>query len=94
MRNSQSFSYKFNTIFCSLIFHISLPRLGYFSYKKGNLIKKFSHSKCDGERDQRNAHFRNTSNSIQNLWEKNTEVLVISKGLKFPWDDRKGIQIL
>ena len=31
---------KFSTIFWSLIFHISLPRLGYFSYKKGNL--KFS----------------------------------------------------
>ena len=34
---------NFTTIFWSLIFHMSLPRLGYFSYKKGNL--KFSHSK-------------------------------------------------
>ena len=30
-------------IFWSFIFHISLPRLGYFSYKKGN--QKFSDSK-------------------------------------------------
>ena len=29
--------------FWSFIFHISLPRLGYFSYKKGN--QKFSDSK-------------------------------------------------
>ena len=35
--NFRSLSYKFPTIFWSLIIHISLPRLGYFSSRKGNL---------------------------------------------------------
>ena len=43
MYNFRSLSNKFTTIFWSLIFHILLPRLGYFSQKKGN--QKFSDSK-------------------------------------------------
>ena len=35
--NFRSLSYKFPTIFWSLIIRISLPRLGYFSSRKGNL---------------------------------------------------------
>ena len=35
--NFRSLSYKFLTIFWSLIIRISLPRLGYFSSRKGNL---------------------------------------------------------
>ena len=41
MYNFQSLSNKFATILWSLIFHISLPRLSYFSQKK----QKFSESK-------------------------------------------------
>ena len=37
MYNFRRLSKKFRTIFWSLIFHISLPSLGSFSHKKGNL---------------------------------------------------------
>ena len=47
-------------IFWSIIFPILLPRLGYFSYKKGNL--NFRIRECDGERKRKNSHFRNTLN--------------------------------
>ena len=40
MHNFRSLSNKFLTVFWSLLFHISLPRLSYFSYKNGKL--KFS----------------------------------------------------
>ena len=36
MCNFRSLSNKYPTIFLSLIFHISLPRLGYFSVGKRN----------------------------------------------------------
>ena len=51
--------FKFNTIFWSLIFHISLPRLGYFSYKKGNLIKKL-HPKSLGKKYWSPCNFERT----------------------------------
>ena len=41
--NFRRLSNRFPIIFWSFIFHIFLPRLGYFSYKKGN--QKFSDSK-------------------------------------------------
>ena len=62
MCNFQSLSNKFRTIFWSLIFHISHPRLDYFSNEKGNL--NFRIQKCDGERNQKTFHFRNALNCI------------------------------
>ena len=60
----------FPTIFWSLILHISTPKLGYFSYKKGNL--KFSDSKMWWREESKNSHFRNTLNCIWNFRENNT----------------------
>ena len=47
----EAMSYNFPTIFWSLILHISLTRLGYFSSEKGKL--KFLIQKCDGQRNQK-----------------------------------------
>ena len=41
MYNIQSLSNKFPMIFWSLIFHILLPRWGYFAQPKGNLKINF-----------------------------------------------------
>ena len=82
MYNFRSLSSKFPAIFWSFIFHISLPRLGYFSYKRET--KNVRIQKCDGERNQKNSHFRNTLKCIKNFPENNTEALEISKRLKFP----------
>ena len=66
-------------------FHILLPKLGYFSQKKGNL--KFSDTKMQW-RYQKMSHFRNTSNLTVNFRKSNTEALVISERLNFPQDDQ------
>ena len=60
MYNFRSLSDKFRTIFWSLIFPISLPRLNYFSLKKETL--NFRNRKCDAERKQKTDHFRKTLN--------------------------------
>ena len=60
----------FPTIFWGLILRISPPKLGYFSYKKGNL--KFSDSKMWWREESKNSHFRNTLNCIWNFRENNT----------------------
>ena len=59
MYNFRRLSNKFPTIFWSLIFRISFPRLRYFSQKKGNL--KFSESKMLWEEEESEKfHFRKT----------------------------------
>ena len=77
MYNFRNFRNKFPTIFWSLIFHTLLPRLHYFSQKKETY--KFGILKCDGERNQKNSHFRKTLNYTSNFRKINTEALVISK---------------
>ena len=62
MYNFRSLSYKFTTIFWSLIFQILLTDQPIFR-KKGE-TKNFRIKKCDGERNQKNCHFRNTLNCI------------------------------
>ena len=69
-----------NKDFLKFNFHLSLPRSGYVSKKKGNL--KFRVQKSGGERNQKLLHFRNTSNCIYNFWEDNTQALVMSRRLK------------
>ena len=48
----------------------------------------FRIQKCDGERNKKNSRFCKTCNCIYSFRENNTEVLVISKSLKVPYDDR------
>ena len=58
MYNFRSVSNKFPTIFLSLISHFS-PQVRLFLVEKGKYLK-FSDSKCDGEKNQKNSHFRKT----------------------------------
>ena len=61
--NFRSLSYiKFPTIFWSLIFMVYFLSWAIFRRKKG--IYNFQIQKCDGERNQKISHFRNTSNLI------------------------------
>ena len=52
----EAMSYNFPTIFWSLILHISLTRLGYFSSKKGKL--KFFDTKMWWTEESENSSFR------------------------------------
>ena len=61
--NLRSLSDKFPTIVWSLLFHISQPRLDYFSYKKKNL--KFSDTKMWQREESENYHSCNTLNCIK-----------------------------
>ena len=59
IENFRSLCNKFPTIFWSLIFHISLPRLGCFSYKKEKWPDIFGlKSVMEIERKNKNSHFR------------------------------------
>ena len=55
-------AYLINSLyeFLKLICHIPLPRLGHYCTKKE--ISNFRIKKCDGGRNQKNSHFRNTLN--------------------------------
>ena len=80
--------YRTNSLYDFLKFNIShfTPQVKLLSVEKGTW--NFRNRKCDVERNQKNSHFRKTLNSSYNFRENNTEVLLISKRLKMPKDDR------
>ena len=80
--------YRTNSLYDFLKFNIShfTPQVKLLSVEKGTW--NFRNRKCDVERNQKNSHFRKTLNSSYNFRENNTEVLLTSKRLKMPKDDR------
>ena len=87
MNNFRSL-YRTNSLYDFLKFNIShfTPQVKLLSVEKGT--RNFRNRTCDVERNQKNSHFRKTLNSSYNFRENNTEVLLISKRLKMPKDDR------
>ena len=88
--NFRSLPYNFPMSFLSLISHISLPRLGYFIFRRKQETEIFGFKNViHGERNLKNSYFRNTLNRIKNFQENKTvKTLLILKRLKFPQDDR------
>ena len=80
--------YRTNSLYDFLKFNIShfTPQVKLLSVEKGTW--NFRNRKCDVERNQKNFHFRKTLNSSYNFRENNTDVLLTSKRLKMPKDDR------
>ena len=68
--------------FLKFKFYISLPKLGYFLEKKGNL--KFSDSKMLWREVSENVSLSYYVQLHQNFRKNTTQALIISKRLKFP----------
>ena len=62
MYNFPSLPYKFPKIFWSLIFTFYFP--SYVIFRRKKATQNFRIQKCDGKRNQKMSHFRNTSNFI------------------------------
>ena len=58
---SEPYLINFPTIFSSLIFHISLPRIDFFfvEKRKPKIVGIKNDQKCDRKRNQENSHFYN-----------------------------------